>query len=166
VFSRFLLPQRGQKCNASSFAEDSFDGVADPVITYNQPLPMSGAAIASERPAVRPESADSLQRRSFSGRGQPVYTSAFTGTDRGLRSVFNPRSSIPKCEALGASISVEPHTSMVPRPRQPPKSESSAFKNRRPFRRYRGLQKPRLRYSPGLAPTTRLNALLNAASDS
>src|SRR5580698_6776213 len=25
---------------------------------------------------------------------------------------------------------------------------------------------PRLRYSPGLAPTTRLNALLNAASDS
>ena len=25
--------------------------------------------------------------------------------------------------------------------------------------------KPRLRYSPGLAPTTRLNALLNAASD-
>lgn len=26
--------------------------------------------------------------------------------------------------------------------------------------------RPRLRYSPGLAPTTRLNALLNAASDS
>jgi hypothetical protein len=26
--------------------------------------------------------------------------------------------------------------------------------------------KPRLRYSPGLVPTTRLNALLNAASDS
>lgn len=26
--------------------------------------------------------------------------------------------------------------------------------------------KPRLRYLPGLAPTTRLNALLNAASDS
>jgi tetratricopeptide (TPR) repeat protein len=34
------------------------------------------------------------------------------------------------------------------------------------FRHYRGLQIPRLRYSPGLAPTTRLNALLNAASDS
>jgi serine/threonine protein kinase len=30
----------------------------------------------------------------------------------------------------------------------------------------RFLQIPRLRYSPGLAPTTRLNALLNAASDS
>jgi hypothetical protein len=28
------------------------------------------------------------------------------------------------------------------------------------------LEIPRLRYSPGLAPTTRLNALLNAASDS
>src|SRR6185437_7429703 len=28
------------------------------------------------------------------------------------------------------------------------------------------LSKPRLRYSPGLTPTTRLNALLNAASDS
>src|ERR1700686_4701521 len=28
------------------------------------------------------------------------------------------------------------------------------------------IQIPRLRYSPGLAPTTRLNALLNAASDS
>jgi hypothetical protein len=35
-----------------------------------------------------------------------------------------------------------------------------------PFRHDPGLQIPRLRYSPGLAPTTRLNALLNAASDS
>jgi hypothetical protein len=40
------------------------------------------------------------------------------------------------------------------------------FKNLPPFRHDPGLQKPRLRYSPGLAPTTRLNALLNAASDS
>jgi hypothetical protein len=40
------------------------------------------------------------------------------------------------------------------------------FKNPPPFRYDPGLQIPRLRYSPGLAPTTRLNALLNAASDS
>jgi hypothetical protein len=40
------------------------------------------------------------------------------------------------------------------------------FKNLPPFRDYRGPSKPRLRNSPGLAPTTRLNALLNAASDS
>jgi hypothetical protein len=39
------------------------------------------------------------------------------------------------------------------------------FKNLPPFRHDPGLQVPRLRYSPGLAPTTRLNALLNAASD-
>src|ERR1700693_3056469 len=39
------------------------------------------------------------------------------------------------------------------------------FKNLPPFRHDPGLQIPRLRYSPGLAPTTRLNALLNAASD-
>lgn len=32
--------------------------------------------------------------------------------------------------------------------------------------RYARSSKPRLRYSPGVAPTTRLNALLNAASDS
>jgi len=35
-----------------------------------------------------------------------------------------------------------------------------------PFRHDHGLQIPRLMYSPGLAPTTHLNALLNAASDS
>jgi hypothetical protein len=40
------------------------------------------------------------------------------------------------------------------------------FKNLPPCRHDPGLQIPRLRYSPGLAPTTRLNALLNAASDS
>ena len=40
------------------------------------------------------------------------------------------------------------------------------FKNLPPFRHDPSLQIPRLRYSPGLAPTTRLNALLNEASDS
>src|SRR5882672_12414725 len=40
------------------------------------------------------------------------------------------------------------------------------FKNLSPFRHDPGLQMPCLRYSPGLAPTTRLNALLKAASDS
>jgi hypothetical protein len=40
------------------------------------------------------------------------------------------------------------------------------FKNLPPFRHDPGLQIPRLRYSPGLAPTTRLNALLKAAPDS
>src|SRR5438309_10917807 len=47
----------------------------------------------------------------------------------------------------------------------PPKVRNLRFKNL-PLRHDLGLQIPRLRYSPGLAPTTRLNALLNAASDS
>src|SRR6266702_7339825 len=90
---------------------------------------------------------------------------AFTGTDRGLlRSVLGPWSPVPKCEASGAPISVEEHTSMAPRPRRqsqnPPLQKSSAI----PALPWPS--KPRLRYPPGLAPTTRLNALLNAASDS
>jgi hypothetical protein len=40
------------------------------------------------------------------------------------------------------------------------------FKNLPPFRYDPGFQIPRLRYSPGLVPTTRLNALLKAAPDS
>ena len=51
--------------------------------------------------------------------------SALTGTDRGLlRSVLGPWSPVPKCEAPGAPISVEEHTSMA-RQAPPPKSESS-----------------------------------------
>lgn len=93
-----------------------------------------------------------------------ITTSAFTGTDRGLlRSVLGPWSPVPKCEAPGAPISMEEHTSMAPRSR---KVRILLFKNLPPFRHNPGLQIPRLRYSPGLAPTTRLNALLNAASDS
>ena len=57
---------------------------------------------------------------------------AFTGTDRGLlRLVLGPWSPVPKCEAPGAPISVEEHTSMVPRPRRqsqnPPLQKSSAI---------------------------------------
>jgi hypothetical protein len=94
-----------------------------------------------------------------------VNTSAFTGTDRSLlRSVLGPWSPVAKCEAPGAPISVEEHTSMAPRPRRqsqnPPLQKSSAVPA------LPRSSKPRLRYSPGLAPTTRLNALLNAASDS
>src|ERR1700686_713977 len=58
---------------------------------------------------------------------------------------------------------MEEHTSMAPRAR---KDKILLFKNLPPFRYDPGLQIPRLRHSPGLAPTTRLNALLNAASDS
>jgi hypothetical protein len=65
--------------------------------------------------------------REIAGR-KPVCT----GTDRGLlRSVLGPRSPVPKCEAPGAPISVEEHTSMVPRPRRqsqnPPLQNSSAI---------------------------------------
>src|ERR1039457_7121882 len=90
---------------------------------------------------------------------------AFTGTDRGLlRSVLGPWSPVPKCEAPGAPISLEEHTSMAPRPAA--KVRILRFKTLPQFRHDPGRQIPRLRYSPGLAPTTRLNALLNAASDS
>src|ERR1700683_4147045 len=98
-------------------------------------------------------------------RGSPDRNLTFTGTDRGLlRSVLGPWSPVPKCEAPGAPISVQEHTSMAPTPRRqsqnPPLQKSSAILAL-PWP-----SKPRLRYSPGLAPTTRLNALLNAASDS
>ena len=89
----------------------------------------------------------------------------FTRTNRGLlRWVLGPRSSVPKCEAPGAPISVEEHTSMAPRTHRqsqhPPLQESSAI----PALPWPS--KPPLRYSPGLIPTTRLNALLKAAPDS
>jgi hypothetical protein len=53
---------------------------------------------------------------------------------------------------------------MTPRPRR--QSQNPPLRDLPPFRHDPGLQIPRLRYSRGLAPTTRLNALLNAASDS
>ncbi len=64
---------------------------------------------------------------------------AFNRTDRGLlRSVLGPWTPVPKCEAPGASISVEEHTSMAPRPAA--KVRILRFKNLQPFRHYRGLQ--------------------------
>src|SRR5476651_2322605 len=100
--------------------------------------------------------------------GHPILfldPGAFTGTDRGLlRSVLGPWSPVPKCEAPGAPISLEEHTSMAPRPAA--KVRILRFKTLPRFRHDPGRQIPRLRYSPGLAPTTRLNALLKAAPDS
>ena len=107
---------------------------------------------------------------SESGHFSPTATTQpsgwpFTRTDRGLlRWVLGPWSPVPKCEAPGAPISVEEHTSMAPRPHRqsqnPPLQESSAI----PALPWPS--KPPLRYSPGLIPTTRLNALLKAAPDS
>jgi hypothetical protein len=45
MFNRFLLPQRGQKCIVSQFAENSFDGVANPVITSNPAFAHAGGRI-------------------------------------------------------------------------------------------------------------------------
>ena len=132
-------------------------------------------SIAVNRAQTKHSARNRMLANSHAGRGtrlpstwklaRPLNTSAFTGTDRGLlRSVLGPWSPVPKCEAPGAPISVEEHTSMVPGPRRqsqnPPLQKSSAI----PALPWPS--KPRLRYSPGLAPTTRLNALLNAASDS
>jgi hypothetical protein len=59
-------------------------------------------------------------------RGSPDRDLTFTGTDRGLlRSVLGPWPPVPKCEAPGAPISVEEHTSMAPKSG---KSEFSASK--------------------------------------
>src|SRR5450755_4495355 len=97
--------------------------------------------------------------------GHPILfldPGAFTGTDRGLlRSVLGPWSPVPKCEAPGAPISLEEHTSMARRQSQNPPLQKSSAIPALPWP-----SRPRLRYSPGLAPTTRLKALLNAASDS
>jgi hypothetical protein len=78
-----------------------------------------------------------------------------------LWSVLGPWSPVPKCDAPGAPISVEEHTSMARRQSQNPPLQNSSAIPALPWP-----LRPRLRYSPGLAPTTRLNALLNAASDS
>jgi hypothetical protein len=86
-------------------------------------------------------------------------------TDRGLlRSVLGPWSPVPNARHLGHPFQWK---NTLPRHLGPAaKIRILRFKNLAPFRDDRGLQKLRLRYSPGLAPTTRLNALLNAASDS
>jgi hypothetical protein len=78
-----------------------------------------------------------------------------------LWSVLGPWSPVPKCDAPGAPISVEEHTSMARRQSQNPPLQNSSAIPALPWP-----LRPRLRYSPGLAPTTRLNALLNAAPDS
>ncbi len=60
--------------------------------------------------------------REIAGR-KPVCT----GTDRGLlRSVLGPWSPVPKCEAPGAPISVEEHTSMAPGPRRQSQKSSAS----------------------------------------
>ncbi len=94
-----------------------------------------------------------------------VDTCAFTGTDRGLlRSVLGPWFSRFQTRGTWGPISMQEHTSMEPRPRRqsqnPPLQKSFAIPA------LPSPRKPRLRYPLGLAPTTRLNALLNAASDS
>src|ERR1700689_1579592 len=71
--------------------------------------------------------------------GSSVTRSRFTGTDRGLlRSVLGPWSPVPQCEAPGAPISVEEHTSMAARPRR--QSQNPPLQNLPPFTHYRGLQ--------------------------
>src|ERR1019366_8892823 len=80
-----------------------------------------------------------VTRRFVTNQGASLTGSEFTGTDRGLlRSVLGTRSPVPKCEAPGAPISVEEHTSMAPRPR--PKVRILRFKNLPPFWLYHGLQ--------------------------
>jgi hypothetical protein len=83
-----------------------------------------------------------LRQRLVVGNSDPnglVKRTAFTGTDRGLlRSVLGSSSPVPKCEAPGAPISVEEHTSMAPKAAA--KISILRFKNLLPFRHYRGLQ--------------------------
>lgn len=92
-----------------------------------------------------------------------ALASAIAGGSSKSRNLVSTRLVI-QMRGPGAPISVEEHTSKAPRPRRqsqnPPLQKSSAI----PALPWPS--KPRLRYSPGLAPTTRLNALLNAASDS
>ena len=87
VFSRFLLPQRGQKCNASPFAEDSFDCVADPVITSNPAVAHVGGRNRFRAASHSSRIDGFAARRSFSDRGQSVNTSAFVGTNRADESI-------------------------------------------------------------------------------
>ena len=81
MFSRLLLPQRGQKCNASPFAEDSFDGVADPVITSNPAVAHVGGRNRFRAASHSSRIGGFAARRSFSDRSQSVNTSAFVGTN-------------------------------------------------------------------------------------
>src|ERR1700722_7497612 len=59
-FSRFLLPQRGQKSNAPPLPKNFRRRGRSRHHIQPSRCPCRGAAIASERPAIRPESADSL----------------------------------------------------------------------------------------------------------
>src|SRR5579859_5113500 len=89
----------------------------------------------------------------FSGRKR------VTGIDRGLlRSVLGPGYPVPTHFIWKNSFPWHPGPAA--------KVTILRFKNLPPFRHDPDFQIPRLRYSPGLAPTTRLNALPNAASDS
>ena len=95
---------------------------------------------------------------------QPVKANrrldAFAGTDHGRLWVRGL--AFPSARHLGRPFQWKNfHGTWVPQRQNSPLQKSSAISGNDP-----GLQIPRLRYSPGLAPTTRLNALLNAASDS
>src|SRR6266850_2477201 len=94
-----------------------------------------------------------------------LTSSAFTGTDRVCFGRFWVRGlPFPNARHLGHPFQWK---NTLPWHLGPAaKVRILRFKNLPPFRHDPGLQIPCLRYSPGLAPTTRLNALLNAASDS
>jgi hypothetical protein len=85
-----------------------------------------------QTPVVNPEAVQCRHREIRTDKSAWRTPSPFTGTDRGvLRSVLGPWSPVPKCEAPGAPISVEEHTSMIPRPRRqsqnPPLQKPSAI---------------------------------------
>jgi hypothetical protein len=114
--------------------------------------------LLSKNPALH-SSLDWPTRRSINSHKR-VYQDRSWSASVGL----GPWSPVPKCEAPGAPISVEEHTSMAPRPRR--QSQNPLLQRSSAIPALPWPSKPRLRYSPGLALTTRLNALLNAASDS
>ena len=161
------LTRTGPRLSSFRFvAPETVSSLHSPIeIPYTSPHPPQTLAAQFKRPYRNCPDHTDLPSPQLLPRGSPDRDPTFTGTDRGLlRSVLGLWSPVPKCEAPGAPISVEEHTSMAPRPR--PKSQNPPLQKSSAVPALPRPSKPRLRYSPGLAPTTRLNALLNAASDS
>src|SRR6202050_5558297 len=85
--------------------------------------------------------------------------------DRRQRVGFQEQLPAERADALVARLRQGHHRDVLG-VGQADRVQNPPLQNLPPFRYNPSLQIPRLRYSPGLAPTTRLNALLNAASDS
>jgi hypothetical protein len=134
---RFLCPDRGDSPRSRPTITPYSESKTR-FKTHDGPRPPQTPPASSKRPNQKWPGITAEPFSHYLCRATSDWLLTFTGTDRGLlRSVLGPWSPVPKCEAPGAPISVEEHTSMAPRSR---KVRILRLKNLPPFRHYRGLQ--------------------------